>query len=114
MSGRRGHQRFAVNEPWEGTMRVLREVVVDRTADHELVAVSHAPGVIGEEMSLSLLGAAGNLGVRVRVLESRPLIVDGAVRHRVKLALVTEEDASTASLDVPFLALPDSAGAGTN
>jgi hypothetical protein len=88
MSGRRSHPRYAVAEPWEGTLRVLRDVIVDRVGADELLAVSHAPGIVGEEMSLDLLGAGESLRLRVHVIESRPIVVDGAVRHRIRLALV--------------------------
>jgi hypothetical protein len=69
-------------------MRVLRDVIVDRSGGGELLAISHAPGILGEEMSLDLLGAGHSLRLTVQVIESRPLVVDGAVRHRVRLALV--------------------------
>jgi hypothetical protein len=88
MSGRRSHPRFTVVNPWDGAVRVLRAVVVDRTGENELVAVSHAPGVVGEEMSLDLLGAGSNLTFKVRVLESCPVILSSAVRHKVRLALI--------------------------
>jgi hypothetical protein len=87
MSGRRSHPRFTVATPWDGAMRVLRDVVVDRTDGDELMAVSHAPGIVGEEMTLDLLGAGSMLALRVRVLESRPVIISGSVRHRIRLAL---------------------------
>ena len=88
MSGRRSHPRFAVATPWDGAMRVLRDVVVDRVDTHELMAVSHAPAIIGEEMSLDLVGAGTSMELRVRVVESRPVIVDGSVRHRIRLSVV--------------------------
>ena len=88
MSGRRSHPRFAVATPWDGAMRVLRDVVVDRVDTHELLAVSQAPAVAGEEMSLDLVGGGTALELRVRVIESRPVIVNGAVRHRIRLAVL--------------------------
>ena len=95
-------------------MRVVRDVVVNRTATQELTAVSNISGVVGEEMSLALLGAGADLGLRVKVLESRPLIVDGSLRHRLTLALVDKVDLSRVPVDVPFRVLPGSAAAGTN
>ena len=68
-------------------MRVLRDVVVDRTSPDELMAVSGAPGVTGEMMTLDLMGDGRALSLRVRVLESRPVILNGAVRHRLRLGL---------------------------
>lgn len=103
MSGRRSHPRFAVAEPWEGTMRVLRDVIVDRQGAHELLAVSQAPGILGEEMSLDLLGGGESLRLRVQVIESRPLVVDGAVRHRVRLALVNGSAQLASAVVTPAL-----------
>ena len=98
MSGRRSHPRYAVATPWNGAMRVLRDVVIQRTDDNELHALSQVPGMAGEEMSLDLMGAGSTLGLKVKVIDSRPVMVSGAVRHRIRLALlgasaeVTEAD----------------------
>ena len=89
MSGRRSHQRFVVSTPWDGALRVLRDVVIHRTDDNELHAVSHAPAIIGEEMTLDVMGAGATVGFKVKVLESRPVMIDGAVRHRVRLAVLS-------------------------
>ena len=48
-------------------------------------------------MTLDVMGAGESLGLRVRVVESRPVIVDGAVCHRVRLALLTDEESTAAS-----------------
>lgn len=87
MSGRRSHPRFVVAIPWNGAMRVLRDVVVDRTGRDELLAVSHVPAITGEDMSLDLVSAGRSLELKVRVVESRPVIVEGAVRHRIRLVV---------------------------
>lgn len=85
MSGRRSHPRYAVATPWDGAMRVLRGVLVQRTDDDELHAISQAPGIAGEEMTLDLMGGGTTLGLRVRVIDSRPVMVEGAVRHQIRL-----------------------------
>jgi hypothetical protein len=87
MSGRRSHPRFAVANPWSGAIRILRDVVIDRTERDELLAVSNAAAVVGEVLSLDLLGGGHNLAIKVKVIDSRPVIIDGTVRHRVRLAL---------------------------
>ena len=87
MSGRRSDPRFLVASPWDGAVQVLRDVVVNRVHPKELVAISIAPGVIGEEMSLDLMTEGSNVAVRVHVLESRPIIVNGAVRHEIRLGI---------------------------
>ena len=73
-------------------MRVLRDVVIQRTDGDELQAVSQVPGISGEEMTLDLMGAGTTLGLRVRVIDSRPVMVEGAVRHSLRLALLNVED----------------------
>jgi hypothetical protein len=87
MSGRRSHPRFAVANPWSGAIRILRDVVIDRTERDELLAVSNAAAVVGEMLSLDLIGGGQNVAIKVRVIDSRPVIIDGTVRHRVRLAL---------------------------
>lgn len=89
MSGRRSHPRFAVASPWEGSLRVLKDVVVQRTEREELLAISHTAGVLGEEMTLDLLGSGKTLALRVHVIESRPVIIEGTVRHRLRLRMVS-------------------------
>jgi hypothetical protein len=110
MSGRRSHTRFAVASPWSGIIRVLRDAVVNRAEGDELLAITHTAAVAGEELSLDLMSGAGSLAVKVQVLESRPVMVDGAVRHRVRLALpaVIAEPAVTQSA-VPEASDPESA-----
>jgi hypothetical protein len=66
---------------------VLRDAVVNRSEAKELLAVTHAAAVTGEELTLDLMSEGQTVAVKVRVLESRPVMVDGAVRHRVRLAL---------------------------
>ena len=88
MSGRRSHPRFAVATPWDGAMRVLRDVVVDRVSREELLVISQAPAIAGEDMTLDLVGAGTTMELRVKVLESRPVIIEGTVRHRIRLCVV--------------------------
>ena len=87
MSGRRSDPRLLVASPWDGAIHVLRDVVVNRVHRKELVAISTAPGVIGEQMSLDLMTEGNNVAVRVQVLESRPVIINGAVRHEIRLGI---------------------------
>jgi hypothetical protein len=91
MSGRRSHPRFAVASPWGGAIRILRDVVIDRTERDELLAVSNVAAVVGEMLSLDLIGGGQNVAIKVRVIDSRPVIIDGTVRHRVRLALPEAE-----------------------
>lgn len=87
MSGRRSHQRYVMTTPWDGSMRVLRDVVIHRDGEGRLSAVSHVPAVVGEEMTLDLMTAGSTVGLRVRVIDSRPVMVDGSMRHRISLSM---------------------------
>ena len=69
-------------------MRVLRDVILHRNGPEELLAVSQTPGLVGEEMTLDVIGGGLSIGLRVKVTDSRPLMVDGAVRHRIRLELL--------------------------
>ena len=89
MSGRRGHQRLTLGSPTTGALRVLRDVVIERMEHQELVVISQAPTVIGEEMSLELFSGRGCIALRVRVLDSRPVVITGSMRHRLRLMVMT-------------------------
>lgn len=100
MSGRRSHPRFAVATPWNGAMRILRDVVINRAGDDELLAVSNAAAIVDEVLTLEVMGGGQSAVVKVRVLDSRPVIIEGTVRHRVRLGLVNDQ---------PDAMLPESA-----
>lgn len=85
MSGRRTHERFAPSQPWDGALKVLRDVIVREDAEGGLVVIAQAPGVIGERMTLDVAGGGQVVTFSVRVRESRPVILEGSVRHRVQL-----------------------------
>jgi hypothetical protein len=105
MSGRRSHPRFAVASPWSGAISILRDVVIDRTNRDELLAISNAAAVVGEMLSLDLIGGGQTVAIKVRVIDSRPVIIEGTVRHRVRLAV------SDAEPEEPFTETTPAAGA---
>ena len=87
-------------------MRVLRDVILHRSGPEELLALSQTPGLIGEEMTLDVIGGGSSIGLRVKVVDSRPLMVDGAVRHRIRLELLTgsrRQDAAEAAKTIDEL-----------
>ena len=121
MSGRRSHPRYVVATPWDGAMRVLRDVVIHRTEGNELQAFSHVPAVADEEMTLDLMGAGATLGLKVKVVDSRPVMIEGSVRHRIRLAILSNaggmgvlaaDVADDCGLDVPELSADLSARLG--
>lgn len=88
MSGRRRHERFAPAQPWDGALKVLRDVIVQEELDGGLVAFGQAPGVVGEQLTLDMAGGGYVVTLAVRVRESRPVILEGRVRHRVRLEVL--------------------------
>ena len=91
MSGRRRHDRYAPARPWDGALRVLRDVIVQKDPAGGLVAIGLAPAVIGEQLTLDLAGGGQAVTCTVEVRESRPVILDGGVRHRVRLEVLRRE-----------------------
>jgi hypothetical protein len=85
MLGRRSYVRFKVTPASEGVLRILREVDVQWTKDDEWIAISREAGAVGEFLALDL--GVGELPLRypVRVIESRPVIVEGSVRYQLRL-----------------------------
>jgi len=72
-------------------MRVWRDVSIDAAENgngNEITVLSDTPGVVEEELTLGLMGPSGQVDLRVRVVESNPLIVDGVVQHRLRLRML--------------------------
>lgn len=89
MSGRRGHRRLTISSPAGGAVRVLRDVVIDRMDHQELVVISQTPAVVGEGLSLELFSGRGCVELKVRVLDSRPVVIAGSMRHRLRVVVMT-------------------------
>jgi hypothetical protein len=80
--------RYLLSRPWEGTLRIPGDVIVERhdEAQNELWVLSTAPAHREEQLRLNLSGRLNS--VAVRVIESSPVLVEGIVRHRLRLAIV--------------------------
>ena len=63
---------------------MLRDVVVRGATDEHLVVLGRQPGVRGELLSLHSPDDSESTVV-AQVLESHPVIVDGAVRYQLRL-----------------------------
>ena len=93
MSSRRRHTRFALTSPWQGTLRTLRGVMVQPgDLEDELVVISEKPGLANETLTLDVLRNGDALGLTVRTVESHPVVHEGAVRHRLRMAVLKHED----------------------
>lgn len=90
MSGRRNHPRVVVVPAAEGRLRLRRDVVVQRVEGVEVLAISREPESVGEILAVEMQQGHKIERLYCRVVESRPLIVDGNVRHRLRLQAVGE------------------------
>jgi hypothetical protein len=88
MPGRRRDSRFALSVPWEATLRVPGDVIVDRYDEDEVWVVSSSPAHRDELLTLELTGSGPPVTTKVRVVDSVPVLRDGIVRHRLQLAIV--------------------------
>jgi hypothetical protein len=88
MRRRRRDPRYLLASPWEGTLRIPGEVVIERRDDErdELWVISNAPAHREELLTLDVSGPET---LTVRVVESRPVLVDGGIRHRLRLSIVS-------------------------
>lgn len=90
MSGRRSHPRFAIATSAEAVLRVLRDVTVERVDESEIIAISRDAGVVGEQLKLDTTTEENRCTKDVRIVESRPIVIDGTVRHRLRLANLSQ------------------------
>ena len=88
MRGRRRDERFTLSVPWEGALRVPTDVVIERYGEQEVWVVSTAPALRDEVLMLDAAGSEPPVTMSVRVTSSVPVLIDGVVRHRLRLAIV--------------------------
>lgn len=88
MPGRRRDQRFTLSVPWEGSLRVPADVVIEQYGEKEVSVMSTAPAHRDEMLTLDETGSESPVTMNVRVTSSVPVLVDGVVRHRLRLAIV--------------------------
>jgi len=84
MSGRRGYHRYVITNTG-GCLRVVRDVTISRGKDNEFVVISEEPEATGELLMLERVVNEAVVAIEVVVIESHPTIVNGSVRHRLRL-----------------------------
>ena len=89
MSGRRSHSRFAMSPAPEGVFRVLKDVVLRSATREDMIVISRDPGVLGEVVAVESSDEAQGRAMK-RVLESQLIVVDGAIRHQLRLEQFSE------------------------
>jgi hypothetical protein len=90
MRGRRRDPRFALTVPWEGSLQLPGDVTIERRSESEVWVVSSAPARRGERLTLEVMGAGPPEILEVRVADSTPVLVDGTVRHGLRLTIVRD------------------------
>jgi hypothetical protein len=88
MPGRRGEQRFALSVPWDGALRLPTDVTIERYGTNEIWVLSTKPVHRDELLTLDTVGAGAAVTMQVRVTDSVPVVVDGLMRHRLRLTIV--------------------------
>jgi hypothetical protein len=92
MLGRRSHVRISLDAGAEGVLSLARDIAVRTDGDGHLVAISREAAAIGERVRVLL--ADDEVSVVAEILESKPVICDGAVRHRLVMRCVGRDVAS--------------------
>jgi hypothetical protein len=79
----------------QGSLRVVHDVTIWLGDENEFVATSEVPAIAGELLVLERHVNGETCGVAVYVLESRPIFVDGRLRHRLLLRADRQIDGLT-------------------
>jgi hypothetical protein len=66
-------------------VRISRDVSVRQSGAGDLVVISKVPVALNEPLTLTLTSRAGRVQLDVVVVESVPVVIDGNVRHQLKL-----------------------------
>jgi hypothetical protein len=79
-----------LTEPADGVLRIFPDVVVQQRDGDEWIALSREAAVTGETLVLDVVLTDAEFGEMrqrfpVYVIDSQPIIVNGDVRHRIRL-----------------------------
>jgi len=83
--GRRSYARFNLEPSGHGVLRVLRDVVVEEIGSDELMVIGRNAAAVGDALTLELAECDGAPNLNVRVVDCRPVVTEGAMRHRLRL-----------------------------
>ena len=81
MLGRRSHARLSIEPGADGILSLARDISVRVNLHGQLVAISRDAGAVGERVRVVLPDEGRD--VVVEVIESKPIVCDGAVRHQL-------------------------------
>ncbi len=83
-----------MSPPWAGALHTLEDVVVERIADSDIWVLSPSPLNRDDGLIIEMSNNGLTSGVAVRVAESRPVVVDDRLRHRLRLHVVNDATAA--------------------
>ena len=72
----------------QGVLVVSHDIVLKRATDREFVAVADQSALAGDTLVVTVASRDGDRTETVRVIASRPVVVDGIVKHEVKLSRI--------------------------
>jgi len=81
MLGRRSHARVSLESGAEGVLSLARDIWVRVSDEGLLVAISRDAASVGERVRVLL--AEDDVDVLAEIVESKPVVCDGAVRYRL-------------------------------
>jgi hypothetical protein len=84
MSSRRSYQRYGLNNA-SGYLRLVRDVTLWRGVESEYVVISDEPEAAGELVTIEHAVNGTVVSAEVCVIDGHPTIVNGIVRHRLRL-----------------------------
>ena len=90
VSNRRSYQRFRLTEAPDAAVRLFPDVIVEPNGADEWIAMGREAAVVGETLTLDIVLCDPDEGevlyqLPVCVIDSRPIILDGDLRHRIRL-----------------------------
>jgi hypothetical protein len=85
MLGRRRDERFKFRKPAAGAVHIFCDVIVTSNAENEWIVVCREPALAGETLLLDIGDGEQRRRLAVHVIDSSPVIVDGDMRHRIRL-----------------------------
>ena len=94
MTDRRRARRIAIREGADGVLYLSEDIVVERISKTEITVLSSVGVTQGEELQLWLHHPGGESeAIVAKAIERTPALVDGLVRHRVRLSVLRPREA---------------------
>lgn len=92
MSNRRRHPRFALTNPWLGTLCTHSDVIVEprrqQDSADQVVIISQTSGEMDEKLALTIMHNGDSASMTARVMNSHPIFDEGCFRHRLNLKVI--------------------------